>query len=174
MEPFDESGMTFGPYADGCCFRIEQSKTYQAVQNNMKMVEFLLVRNQEGQPPCVWLVEAKKSAPRPQTIPDFGVFINEIKDKLVNGFGLGVASILKRHSKTVGEVPETFQNLDLAATGFRLVLIINGHPKAGLPPLQSALQKALQVHVRTWALGPTAVTVLNQDGAKSHGLTSAP
>jgi len=38
-ESFEESGMKFGPYPEGKCFRIEKSKIYEEIQQNVKMAE---------------------------------------------------------------------------------------------------------------------------------------
>ncbi len=174
MAPFVESGMTFGPYPAGYCFRVESSNTYVAIQDKVQMAEFLLLRTQADSPPLVWIVEAKQSSPRPETQPNFDQFIGGIRDKLANALALGVSSILKRHPATDAELPELFKALDLAATGFRLVLIINGHQKSWLQPLQDALRSALHAIVQTWALGPNAVVAINHEDAKRFGLISAP
>jgi len=165
MEPFVESGMTFGPYANGHCFRVETSETYGAIKDKVQMAEFLLLRTQAEAPPSVWIVEAKKSSPRPETQPNFHEFIGEIRDKLANALTVGIASILKRHPAADAELPELFKALDLGATKFRLVLIINGHQKAWLPPLQDALRSALHATAQTWALGLNAVVAINHDEA---------
>ena len=174
MLAFVESEMTFGPYADGHCFRVEQSDTYKAIQDGVQMAEFLLLRTQANTPPFIWIVEAKKSSPRSQTQPDFNEFIGEIRDKLTNALNVGVASILNRHPAAAADLPDVFKNLDLATAGFRLVLIINGHQKNWLPPLQDALRSALHAATKTWALGPNAVVVINHEDAKRFGLISAP
>jgi len=127
----------------------------------------------ENEEPLVWIIEAKQSSPRPETQPNFTEFIGEIQSKLTNALTLGVAAILKRHPATAEELPELFKALDLASAGFRLVLIINGHQKAWLPPLQDALRRALYATVQTWALGPNAVAVINHEDAKRFGLISA-
>src|SRR6267154_76496 len=136
MLTFIESEMTFGPYADGHCFRVEQSEMYRAIQDGVQMAEFLLLRTQENDPPLIWIVEAKQSSPRPETQPNFGKFITEIRDKLTNALTVGVASILNRHPTATADLSAVFKSLDLATAGFRLVLIINGHHKNWLPPLQ--------------------------------------
>ena len=174
MEPFVESEMTFGPYEDGHCFRVEVSETYRTIQDKVQMAEFLLLQTKENSPPFVWIVEAKQSSPRPETQPNFSDFIGEIRDKLANALSVGVASILKRHLSANDELPDLFKTLNLAATGFRLVLIINGHQKAWLQPLQDALRSALHATAQTWALGPNAVVVINHEDAKRFGLISAP
>lgn len=174
MEPFTESGMQFGPYPDGCCFRVEQSDTYGRIQSGVRIAEFLLVHTSGDRAPCVWIVEAKSSSPQPETQPNFSEFITEIRDKLTNALALGIASILMRHTGAAVELPDRFKTLDLAATDFRLVLIINGHKKSWLAPLQDALRKALHPTVQTWALGANAVVVINDQDARRFGLISTP
>lgn len=167
---FDESGMTFGSYDEELCFRIEASTTYQKLGDGIKIPEFLLLRFDVSNPPNVWVIEAKSSAPSPQTEPNFDEYIEDIREKLTNGLGLGIASILERHPSAAGELSTEFKNLDLATCSFRLILIIHGHEKNWLPPLQDTLTKALQPLVKTWALGVSVVAVLNEDGARKHGL----
>lgn len=174
MITFEESEMTFGPYAEADCFCIEKCDTYVAIQDGVKMAEFLLIRETPPAPPCVWIVEAKKSSPQPKTQPEFDGFIADIRDKLTNGLGLCFSSVLKRHPKTLAELPDKFKNLNLSTAGFRLVLVINGHKKDWLPPLQDAVRRALHATEKTWALDPNAVVVLNHEGARQFGLTSAP
>jgi hypothetical protein len=172
MESFVESKMTFGPYPGGHCFRVESSATYRAIQDRVQMAEFLLLRTQ-ADAPIIWIVEAKQSSPRPETQENFSKFMGEIRDKLANALALGVASILKRHPAAHAEMPELFQALNLAATGFRLVLVVHGHKTEWLAPLQDALRSVLHVTTRTWALGPNAVAVINHAGAMKLGLISA-
>jgi hypothetical protein len=172
-QPIIESGMTFGPFPEGHCFYIERSATYQKVKDGVKMAEFLLLRFKDGHPPTVWVVEAKSSTPRPETQPNLDEFIDEIRKKLTNALSLGLAACLKRHEDADAELSEPFKALDLSVAGFRLVLVIKDHKKDWLPPLQEALSKALKSTVKTWALPATAVAVINDDLARSHGLILA-
>lgn len=169
-QPIVESGMTFGPYADGRCFYIEKSNTYADIQQGVQMAEFLLLRIDNGKPPVLWVVEAKSSTPRPETQPNFDEFIAEIREKLVNAFSLGWASCLKRHQQAAAELPDPFKALDLSRAGVRFVLVINGHQEAWLPPIQEALKKALHSTVKTWCFAPTSVAVINEELARQHGL----
>jgi len=164
----DESGMTFGPYPEDRCFVVEKSATYKRVQQDLPIAEFLLLRTPESRPAEIWLVEAKSSTPRPATQPSFDVFIADIRDKLNNALALGVAACLKRHPQAAAEVPAGFQTVDWSNTALKLILVIRGHQDAWLPPLQSALQKALRSTVKSWA--QTEVVVLNDRGARRHGL----
>lgn len=172
MEPFIESGMTFGPYPEGHCFRIEKSATYRSIGQGVKIAEFLLLRSRRDRPPIVLIVEAKQSSPRPETQPSFQEFVAEIRDKLGNTLALGMASMLGRHPMAKGELPHPFQVLDLGTVGFRLVLIINGHREDWLPPLQDALRITLCSTVQTWALGANAVVVINHEMARNAGLVA--
>lgn len=165
-----ESGMTFGPYTEGHCFHIEKSKTYVDIQNGVKMAEFLLLRTEKGKPHTVWVVEAKSSTPRPETQPNFNDFISEIHEKLVNAFSFGLACCLKRHRQSSVNIPESFESLDLSMAGFRFVLVINGHKDKWLHPIQKALKKSLHATIKTWALSPIPVIVINDTLAMKHGL----
>ena len=170
MQPFIESGMTFGPYPNGHFFHIERSASYAAIQQGVQMGEFLLLRIEMDRVPMMFVVEAKSSTPRPETQPNFDAFVSGVRDKLANALALGLACCLKRHAAAASELPQPFQTLNLAAVRFRLVLIINGHRKEWLPPLQDAMVKALHATTQTWALGANAVAVINDEGARKFGL----
>lgn len=172
-EAIIESGMTFGPFPDGHCFHIEHSLVYQKVKNGVRMAEFLLLRLKDNSPPLVWVVEAKSSTPKPGTQPHFDEFIDDVRRKLTNALSLGLAACLMRHEDANAELSEQFKALDLAVVGFRLVLVVNGHKKEWLPPLQEALSKVLQSTVKTWALPATAVAVINDGQAQEYGLILA-
>lgn len=159
-----ESGMTFGPYLAGQCFYIEKSTCYEKVQEGVQMAEFLLLKQQQ-QGPTVWVVEAKSSCPR-----NFSAYMEEIHVKLVNAFMLGVAACIGRHPSAINELPHTFRDLDLTSTSFRFVLVIKGVPEYHLEVLQNALGTLLKPVIRTWALLPTSVMVLNEINAQRHGL----
>lgn len=169
-QPIIESGMTFGPFSNEYCFYIEKSTIYKNIERDLKIAEFLLLRLDNDKTPIIWIVEAKSSSPRPETQPDFDGFIKEIHEKLVNAFSLGIASCLKRHSPAENELPEPFKSLNLSVIEVRFVLVINGHQDSWLPPLQDALKKSLHPTIKTWALSPTSVAVLNEKLAKEHGL----
>jgi hypothetical protein len=165
-----ESGMTFGPYAEGACFHIEKSHSYAALQKHVQMGEFLLLRTDKRRPPVLWVVEAKSSSPRPETQPHFDAFIAEIREKLVNAFSLGWACCLRRHEHAERDLPEAFKELGLSHVDVRFILVINGHKEEWLPPLQDALRAALRSTVKTWSFSPTSVAVLNDVLARQYGL----
>jgi len=166
----EESGMSFGPYPEDHCFRIEKSETYKKIQDGVKIAEFLLLRTNNGDSPDVLVVEAKSSSPKPETQPNFDEFISEIREKLLNGFSLGLAACLKRPPKTYEEIPDSFKSLDLSTASFKLVLVVKKNEESWLPPLKDALAKSLHSTIKIWALPPMSVIVLNDDLARERGL----
>ena len=164
-----ESRMTFGPFPKNRCFHIEKSNCYAAIQEHIRMAEFLLLRT-NNEKPVIWIIEAKSSTPRPETQPNFDEFIDEIQEKLINAFSLGWASCLKRHQDAVSELPEDFKRLNLSQVDVKFVLVIKGHQDEWLPPLQDALRIALRSTVKTWAFAPNSVAVINDTLAQQHGL----
>ena len=174
MNQIVESGMTFGPYPQGHCFFIEKSATYKKIQNNVKIAEFLLLHHSKDGTPVVWVVEAKSSTPRPATQPNFDEFIEDIHEKLINAFSLGIAICLKRHNTNRSELPNIFKTLDLSIASVRFVLVVKVHREAWLPPLQEALSKALHstINTKIWNLLPLSVAVINEDLALKLGLIS--
>jgi len=170
-KPIVESGMTFGPYPEGTCFHVEKSHTYTAIQEGVKVAEFVLLRRRgKNRPASLWVVEARSSTPRPETQPNFDLFISEIREKLVNAFSLVWACCLKRHRRAETELPDHFKALDLSQADVKFVLVIRGHREEWLPPLQEALYEALRPIVKTWAFSPTAVAVMNDAMARERDL----
>ncbi|MEJ2795013.1 hypothetical protein WAE56_16535 [Iodobacter sp. LRB] len=166
-----ESGMSFGPYSVDDCFELEKSAIYQRIQKQVMMAEFALIRQKEGQPRVIWLVEAKSSSPRPETQPGFDAFIDEIRQKLSNALHLVLSAKLNRHRESVTDLPNGFKSLTLQED-FKLVLVINNHRSEWLPPLQDALNSVLRTLVSTLGLRPNSVAVINDVMARSYGLIS--
>ena len=164
----DESGMTFGPYPSERCFHIEKSTLYTDIRQGVKMAEFLLLRADSDRPAMLWVVEAKSSSPRPKSEPDFSQFIAEVREKWIDALSLTLASLLGRHRQAGTELPDPFKTLDLSRFDVRFVLVINGHRKDWLPPIQAALQKSLRPLVRIWRFAPISVAVLNDELALKH------
>lgn len=171
-ETIIESGMRFGPFAQGTCLYVEKSRCYEAIQQDVQMAEFLLLRALPDKIPVIWIVEAKSSSPRPGTAPNFDQFIDDIRAKLTNGFLLGASMLLRRHDEAADELPEGFKGLDLRTLDFRFVLVIKGHKDEWLMPLASALSLALKPVIKAWAIDPHSVIVLNDEMARRRGLIS--
>ncbi|MDZ4287820.1 MAG: hypothetical protein U0984_07670, partial [Prosthecobacter sp.] len=167
----EESGMVFGPYNEGECFRIEASEAYRAIQTGVMMAEFLLIRNSSDRR-AVWIIEAKSRSPHAGAKQRFDEFIGELREKLVNALHLGLASCLGRHRAAEHQLPQAFRDLDLKVVAFRLIVVIKGHEDDWLPPLDDALNAALNATIKTWALGANSVVVINDRLARARGLIS--
>jgi hypothetical protein len=173
MITFEESGMTFGPFSEEECFRIEKSPTYKKMKG-VKIAEFILLRPSENSTANCWIVEAKSSSPKVENETDLTEFVDEINQKLANTLSLLVSICLQRHKLNSDELPDSFKNIDLAAIDFRLVLVINGHKKDWLEPLQREIQKALQPMRKIWNLPSNSMIVLNHELAYKYQLISMP
>lgn len=166
---FVESNMTFGPFEDGRCFRIELAGSYRRIQNGIKIAEFLLLRSQDNL--NVWIVEAKSSFPNPQN-STFEKSISDIREKWINAFSLFLALRLNRHPGEFDELPDPFKTIDLAHSQFKFILIVNGHKKDWLAPLRDELQKVMKATIKAWAIQNPSVLVLNDSLARAQGLIS--
>ena len=171
-ETINESGMDFGPFADGCLFRLEESAVYRKIEEGVQMAEFVAV--QGGSEVRLVTLEAKMSSPRAGNEPDFSSYIEAVSSKLMNGFQLLHAIRLGRHHKAGEVLPSGFQTIDFGTCEHRLLLVIKNAEKEWLPPIQDALHSALRSHVKLWSLGPKAVIVLNEEGARRKGLIKVP
>ena len=116
--------MNFGPYDEQRFCHIEKSKTYEAIQQGVKIAEFLLLYPDEKVPKKILVVEAKSSSPKPKTDVKFKNYIEELKQKFINTLSLCMAMCLKRHNTCAVEFPEAFKRRDLAEIGFCFVLVI--------------------------------------------------
>lgn len=164
-----ESGMTFGPFSEDACYRIEGSSLVASLGEGVKVAEFVLYRD-SPRGPALLIVEAKSSSPQPQNQPRYDDFIAEIHDKLLNSLSLYLGVRIGRH--TPSPLPPQLNAVSLSRVGFRLVLVIQGYPDAWLPPLQESLRRAMATTQKVWALGPTSVIVMNDTIARERSLVS--
>ena len=95
MEAFVESGMTFGPFEDASCFRIEKSKLFDRCKG-IRSVEFIY-RPKKNK---LFFIEAKASSPVQRTGNEeqYHRFVDEIMEKFSHSFELYLAGILERKS----------------------------------------------------------------------------
>jgi hypothetical protein len=93
-EPITESGLTFGSFPEGHCFYIEKSQAYQNIGSAVKMVEFLLLRpHATANKTAIWMIEAKKTAPNPNSQGKLEERMNEVKEKLNSNLDYSDAQI---------------------------------------------------------------------------------
>lgn len=165
----EESGVQFKHFSIEDCFHIEKSQLYQDLKHGVKMVEFIL-RRKDSHQPTLWIIEAKSSSPNPKKVEKFGDFIGDITEKMNNAFSLLFALMLHRHPQYMEELPSSFDSEAIPSYAIRFVLVLPNHPKESLEPIKFALQQTLNATIKTWNLGPLAITVLNRELALRHSL----
>lgn len=166
-----ESGMTFGPFAEADCWVIEKSATYASIGEGVKVVEFCWRRA----PGVIWLVEAKSSAPNPDSIRTdaherLTEYINDIRDKMSNALALTISACLRRHPAAAFEPPADWDQINLGEVNFRFVLIVQSLRAESRGRLQDKLNQALRTISRVWAMTGVTAVVLNEELARRHGL----
>jgi hypothetical protein len=105
---------------------------------------------------------------------DVDIYVSELRDKMNNGLRLFFATRAGRHPNEENAWPETFRNVELGPLQVRVLLIVKTAEARWLPDLKAVLQKAMRPAIGTWALGPEAVVVLNEEGARQKGFILNP
>lgn len=105
---------------------------------------------------------------------DVDIYFSELRDKMNNGLRLFFATRAGRHPDEQDTWPETFRNVELGLLQLRILLIVKTAEARWLPDLKAALQKAMRPAIGTWALGPGAIVVLNEEGARKKGFILNP
>ena len=164
MVQINESNMIFGDFEEDKIFQIEKSKLYNKTGNRIKVVEFVLLRNENE----LNFIEAKSSSPRPTSnnIIRFNEFIDEISDKFIHSFNLFYSAILKRN-KDYGEINNNFFELDSSKIKLKFILVINGHELEWLLPISDAIKKKLSYQNSIWK---SEVIVMNDKLAGKYNL----
>ena len=162
-----ESSMLFGEFEDDKVFQIETSSIYNIMGKGIKVVEFILLKDDNE----LNFVEAKSSSPKPET--DNGEKLNEyvekISDKFIDSFNLYYSIILKRNAG-YEEVSNRFFELSNEKIVFKFILVIKNHQKEWLAPISDALKRSLVSHIKIWN---SNIIVINEDIAKRYGLVKA-
>ncbi|PPD28456.1 MAG: hypothetical protein CTY19_18595 [Methylomonas sp.] len=166
--PKNDFERLFGSYPEGHCFEIENCQAHKKINNKakskdegLKIAEFLLL-DASGDKTTISIVEAKSSAPR-----DFDAYIDEVKDKLSNSLSLFLAVYLQRHKDT--EISDLFKNVDISGVDFKMILVIQNYPDS-LDHLQVKLKNSIKKTARIWNVDLNSVLVMNEAGARRHGL----
>jgi hypothetical protein len=167
MVEIKESNMIFGDFEEDKIFNIEKSKLHNKLKNGIKVVEFVLLRNENE----LNFIEAKSSSPRPtkQNVIRFNEFIDEISDKFIHSFNLFYSAVLKRN-KDYGEINNNFFELDNSKIKLKFILIIKGHEIEWLLPISDALKKKLAYQNIIWK---SEVIVMNDDIANKYKLVKS-
>ena len=168
--PKNDFERKFGPYPDGHCFEIESSAILKKINDKakqgegVKIAEFLLLRTANGKA-SISIIEAKSSSPQ-----NTDEYINDVQEKLSNSLSLFISIYLQRHHNGNSELSDFFKQTELSNVIFILILAIQNCEKSRLPPMQDKLKKALKKTARIWNIDINSVIVLNEAGAKKHGL----
>lgn len=164
MVQINESNMIFGDFEKDKIFKIEESKLHNKIGNGIKVVEFVLLRNENE----IDFIEAKSSSPRPtkQNLIRFNEFIDEISDKFVHSFNLFYSAIFKRN-KDYGEINNNFFELDNSQIKLKFILVIKGHEIEWLLPISDALKKKLSYQNTIWK---SEVIIMNDKIANKYNL----
>lgn len=171
--PKNDFERMFGPYPDGHCFEIESSAILKKINDKakqsegVKIAEFLLLRTENGKT-SISIIEAKSSAPQ-----SADEYIDDVQEKLSNSLSLFVAIYLQRHDKNNSELSDFLKQTELSNVSFILILALQNCEKSRLPPLQDKLKNALKKTARIWNIDLNSVIVLNEAGAKKHGLITS-
>ncbi|SUY45499.1 Uncharacterised protein [Clostridium putrefaciens] len=167
MVHINESNMIFGDFEEDKVFEIEKSKLHNKIGNGIKVVEFLLLRNENE----LNFIEAKSSSPQPteQNVIRFNEFIEEISDKFIHSFNLFYSTILKRN-KDYGEMNNNFFKLDNSQTKLKFILVIKDHEIEWLLPISDALKKKLAYQNTIWK---SEVIVMNDKIASNYNLVKS-
>ena len=89
------------------------------------------------------------------------------------GCGSFFATRAGRHPNEENTWPETFRNVELGPLQLRILLVVKTAEDRWLPDLKAALQKAMRPAIGTWALGPEAIVVLNENGVQDLGVITS-
>lgn len=164
MVQINESNMIFGDFEEDKIFKIEKSKLHNKIGSGIKVVEFILLRNENE----LDFIEAKSSSPRPtrQNIIRFNEFIKEISDKFIHSFNLFYSAILKRN-KDYAEINDNFFQLDNSKVKLKFILVIKGHEIEWLLPISDALKRYLSYQNTIWK---SEVIVMNDKIANKYNL----
>lgn len=166
-----ESGLEFGPFDAESLFHIEKSESYKQRQENVKIAEFLWIQSTQQPQTKLWIVEAKTSVPKPDTV-EYESFFAEISSKLANALAFTVSGFLNRNTQTRNELPTLFTQLDWANTDIKLALVIPNIPNQFLPPINDKFKKHLRSLTNIWSISSLSVVVLNTEKAIKYGLSS--
>ena len=157
-----ESGMTFVVPQDEL-FHIEP---YVQENIGVKTVEFVWLDNKNMR-----FIEAKSSAPRPQSSVNLSEYIEEISEKWLNSVHITASKALG------GKADNPLKIQNWKGVNINLCLVLgNGFKTEWLPPLQNAFNanSKLKAWKKVWNSSNSAwIKVLNEETARKAGILPA-
>ena len=161
MVTFKESGMTFS-FEKSNIFYIEKSERFNRIEG-AKPCECVVLHDGK-----VFLIEAKRSTPNPKNAEQFVAFLDEIAQKFNDSDTYYNATHQNRQRPD--EVSHNLQSIPLSRQNYEFCLIINGHQREWLPPVQDQLKKMMKKSLKLWGVDDACVKVVNEQGALDKGL----
>lgn len=138
---YTESGMIFKDDED-ILFNIEQSEIYKSIRNGVHICDFIYLKGNK-----LFIIEAKRSSPRPDNHENFEKFIHEITRKFIDTLILFLGMSLKRPYPKPLEMSSELASIDFSRINIILCLIINGNRLEWMPPINDALNNE-SAHIR--------------------------
>lgn len=156
----EESGMRI-PYQDNACYMIEKSANVGLLRG-VKIVEFVQANGKKA----IMMLEAKTSAPRPESYGDYENYLRDIREKFQNSISLLNAARLKRHEKIYAELPQPLKNVDYKRADYKLYFIIKNCKDDWVVNLSNDLHKQLHPFLKSWNIPDINFIVANESMAK--------
>lgn len=158
MVAFEGSGMKFS-FEEDKVYRIEKASLLADVQ--LKATECVVSMSDK-----LVFVEAKTSAPRPQTKEDFDMYIQDITDKFADSIKF-LNAVMLRHQEE--KLPKQIADKNLNAVQYSFVLIIKRHELSWLPPVSDALKSSMRTVLKLWNVPDVNLKVMNERMAMDAG-----
>ncbi|GFK95279.1 hypothetical protein NNJEOMEG_03138 [Fundidesulfovibrio magnetotacticus] len=165
----EESGMTFGPFAEDDVYWVEKGHAYKSLKDPPSIVEFLLVKKLKRNRQALLFIEAKSSSPKDLA---FHSFLDEIRQKMVHSLLFYLSLRAGRHGNSATELPKSLVEADLSSVAFVFVLIVKGHQPDWTVQLKSMLERHCKHIHKAFKLSSQFFLVFNEDMARTYGLVT--
>lgn len=162
-----ESGMTFGPFDEKDCFKIETSACYKRLtskNHGIKSVEFVLYeapQNQDKAPQN----QGSLLFPQPGNKDHFDQFIEDVTTKFKDSLALYMALQLKRHVETA-DFHSNSLNIPMGKIELMFLLVIQKHKAEWLPTISDALRSKLMKDAQIWNFPTLHILALKDEMAR--------
>lgn len=162
----NESGVTFGPFAEDSVFELERVLDDLRFGDYVCKVEFLLFQSgKNNRIGSVSFVEARSSVPRQSDS-----FFDEIYKKMTHSLTVWLCSLCGRHDVLQEKLPANLKGAHHAGLLIKLVLVVPTAPDDALSPLTDKLREKLRAEEVTWGIHHHNIMVVNEPRARRIGL----
>ena len=153
--------LCFGDFDEKNCFHIEKSIIYNKLQNNRKVVEFILNKPEHNK---LYFIEATKTLANETNSHDYNTNMREKAQKFIDSFHLALSIWFEIHEDK-NELPTNYDNFFAKKKEYWFVLVIKNRPKNSLPNIKEMLVSKLIKDIKIWDF---KVLVLNEELAKKY------